>query len=194
MKNYICKKQKQGKIFGVVGYVLLAGFIVLSVIGAATNTRVAIGIALGCFVVCVPILVIYFELYRPMISSYNYLKKHGLLEQMEDINASVFDLPLSKISFGNTAFFSKKSKVVIPYSMVLWAYIQVVYTNGIKSEEKLLIGCRDRKWFTIKADKQELHQLLEIVARYSPDLILGHGKEQNSRYYEITKRFIAEKK
>lgn len=74
--------------------------------------------------------------------------------------------------------------------MVVWVYIQRVKYMGIVTiEEKVTIRCRDGASFEIRANRDELQMLLQGIAHFSPDLIVGYGASQRELYDSIVMNF-----
>lgn len=140
--------------------------------------------------VTVSITLVYIEMFRQLSKSMKLLNNLSLQDVVSDLKTTEFNLPKSKIYMGSRAFYVKKPATVLPYSMVVWVYIQRVKYMGIVTiEEKVIIRCRDGASFEIRANRDELQMLLQGIARFSPDLIVGYGASQRELYDSIVMNF-----
>lgn len=138
------------------------------------------------FMVTVSITLVYIEMFRQLSKSMKLLNKFSLQDVVSDLKTTEFNLPKSKIYMGSRAFYVKKPATVLPYSMVVWVYIQRVKYMGIVTiEEKVIIRCRDGASFEIRANRDELQMLLQGITHFSPDLIVGYGASQRELYDSI---------
>lgn len=95
---------------------------------------------------------------------------------------------------GSRAFYTKHPATVIPYSMVVWAYLQQTkYMGIVPMDEKVIVRCRDGSSFEIRANRNELQTLLQGVYQFSPDLIVGYGRNQMEQYSLIVKNYSEQK-
>lgn len=153
------------------------------ILGAVTEIKIFLAIGFLFMVVAAPSAGLYFELFRPYAKSMKYLGKHGMEMYMDDLSATRFQLPVSKISMGEYLFYSKRSAVIVPYSMVCWVYVHVTkYMGVIPMDETVYLNCRDGKIFEIRASREEMPELLQQILLRSPDLVVGYGDTQSKQY------------
>ena len=189
MNGFLKKRATRGKI--IAGAMLVIAAAVAVLLAAFIKSEIkALGVAaiIGVMaaIVLLPILL---EVYLPALSCYGYLKKHDLTQELEDINEEKLDLEKSKICLGDKGFLSKKSGIALPYSRILWVYVQVTSYYGVKGDEKVCIGCRDGRFFNIKAQRQELEILTQKIGAQCFDLIVGYGTEQQKRYIDTVRQY-----
>lgn len=194
MKNDIEKKLKTAKYlkYAMIGSIVLT--LLLWTLGAISDIIPLVACGCAFFVIAVPTSIVYIELFHPLYKSVKYLYKFGLQDVVNDIKTTEFNLPISKIYMGSRAFFAKHPATIIPYSMVVWAYIQQTkYMGIVPMDEKVIVCCRDGSSFEIRANRNELQTLLQGVYQFSPDLIVGYGRNQMEQYSLIIKNYSKQK-
>ncbi len=189
--NYTIEKQL--KKAPIVKYIMIGSIsltLLLWILGLALSIIQITAAGTISFMVTVSITLVYIEMFRQLSKSMKLLNKFGLQDVVSDLKATEFNLPKSKIYMGSRAFYAKKPATVLPYSMVVWVYIQRVKYMGIVTiEEKVIIRCRDGASFEIRANRDELQMLLQGIAHFSPDLIVGYGASQRELYDSIVMNF-----
>lgn len=63
----------------------------------------------------------------------------------------------------------------------------------VPMDEKVIVRCRDGSSFEIRANRNELQTLLQGVYQFSPDLIVGYGRNQMEQYSLIVKNYSEQK-
>lgn len=189
--NYTIEKQL--KKAPIVKYIMIGSIsltLLLWILGLALSIIQITAAGTISFMVTVSITLVYIVMFRQLSKSMKLLNKFGLQDVVSDLKATEFNLPKSKIYMGSRAFYAKKPATVLPYSMVVWVYIQRVKYMGIVTiEEKVTIRCRDGASFEIRANRDELQMLLQGIAHFSPDLIVGYGASQRELYDSIVMNF-----
>ena len=118
-----------------------------------------------------------------------WIQNRNMQHIADDIHMDEFTFPRAKIYCGKHAFLSCKSKVLIPYASVCWAYMKLHTSMGMTTDSKLMIHTRDGQKFTVAIGDQEARQLISrFVAPNSPGAILGYGAEQKRRYKAMRMR------
>ena len=189
--NYTIEKQL--KKAPIVKYIMIGSIsltLLLWILGLALSIIQITAAGTISFMVTVSITLIYIEMFRQLSKSMKLLNKLGLQDVVSDLKTTEFNLPKSKIYMGSRAFYVKKPATVLPYCMVVWVYIQRVKYMGIVTiEEKVIIRCRDGASFEIRANRDELQMLLQGIAQFSPDLIVGYGASKRELYDSIVMNF-----
>lgn len=189
--NYTIEKQL--KKAPIVKYIMIGSIsltLLLWILGLALSIIQITAAGTISFMVTVSITLVYIEMFRQLSKSMKLLNKLSLQDVVSDLKTTEFNLPKSKIYMGSRAFYAKKPAMVLPYSMVVWVYIQRVKYMGIVTiEEKVIIRCRDGASFEIRANRDELQMLLQGIAHFSPDLIVGYGASQRELYDSIVMNF-----
>lgn len=189
--NYTIEKQL--KKAPIVKYIMIGSIsltLLLWILGLALSIIQITAAGTISFMVTVSITLVYIEMFRQLSKSMKLLNKFGLQDVVSDLKTTEFNLPKSKIYMGSRAFYAKKPVTVLPYCMVVWVYIQRVKYMGIVTiEEKVIIRCRDGASFEIRANRDELQMLLQGIAHFSPDLIVGYGASQRELYDSIVMNF-----
>lgn len=188
-----CTIEKQLKKAPIVKYIMIGSIsltLLLWILGLALSIIQITAAGTISFMVTVSITLVYIVMFRQLSKSMNLLNKLSLQDVVSDLKTTEFNLPKSKIYMGSRAFYAKKPATVLPYSMVVWVYIQRVKYMGIVTiEEKVIIRCRDGASFEIRANRDELQMLLQGIAHFSPDLIVGYGASQRELYDSIVMNF-----
>lgn len=189
--NYTIEKQL--KKAPIVKYIMIGSIsltLLLWILGLALSIIQITAAGTISFMITVSITLVYIEMFRQLSKSMKLLNKFGLQDVVSDLKTTEFNLPKSKIYMGSRAFYVKKPAAVLPYCMVVWVYIQRVKYMGIVTiEEKVIIRCRDGASFEIRANRDELQMLLQGIAQFSPDLIVGYGASQRELYDSIVMNF-----
>ena len=189
--NYTIEKQL--KKAPIVKYIMIGSIsltLLLCILGLALSIIQITAAGTISFMVTVSITLVNIEMFRQLSKSMELLNKLSLQDVVSDLKTTEFNLPKSKIYMGSRAFYVKKPATVLPYSMVVWVCIQRVKYMGIVTiEEKVIIRCRDGASFEIRANRDELQMLLQGIARFSPDLIVGYGASQRELYDSIVMNF-----
>lgn len=194
MKNDMEKKIKTAEIFRYTTIGSIVPALLLGTLGIMSKTDFLFFIACGFAIIAIPALIAYIEIFHPLYKSVKYLHKFGLSDVVNDIKTTEFNLPISKIYMGSRAFFAKHPATIIPYSMVVWVYIQQTkYMGVVPMDEIVMVYCRDGSSFGIRANRNELRTLLQGIYQFSPDLIIGYGRNQSEQYSLIIKNYSKQK-
>lgn len=194
MKNDIEKKLKTAKLLKCVMLGSLVLTLLFLTLGAMSNIDSLLACGVAFLVIALLTPIIYNEVFHPLCKSVKYLYKFGLQDVLNDIKTTEFNLPISKIYMGSRAFYAKHPATIIPYSMVVWAYLQQTkYMGVVPMDEKVIVRCRDGSSFEIRANRNELQTLLQGVYQFSPDLIVGYGRNQIEQYSLIVKNCSKQK-
>lgn len=190
MINYTIEKKL--KTATILKYVMISSIILalLSfIIGATAKISPLFESGVIFCIIAIPTSITYIEAFHPLCKSVKFLYRFGLQDTMNDLSTTEFNLPISKIYMGSKAFFAKNPATILPYSMVAWVYIQHTKYIGIPFDERVIVCCRDGSSFEIRANRNELQMLLQVVYEYSPDLIVGYGRSQAKQYNIIIENF-----
>ena len=188
MPNAIEKKFKTAEFLRYTMIVVIPLTLLFWIFGVILDINSLIACGMMFFFIAVPTSIAYIEYFHQLHKSVKYLYKLGLQDVANDIKTTEFNLPVSNIYMGKRAFFAKKPATIIPYTMVVWVYIQTIkYMGVIPIDEKVIVCCRDGKSFEIRANRNELPILLRMVNLFSPDLIVGYGANQIKQYDLIIK-------
>ena len=188
MNRDIEKKLKKGKVLKCIMITNIVITVLFVTLGVILDIDPLLACGLIFFAIAIPTAMTYIEFFHPLCKSVKYLYKLGLQEVLNEIKTTEFNLPRSKIYMGQRAFFAKSPATIIPYTMVVWVYIQTTtYFGSITTDENVIICCRDGESFKIRADRNELPTLLQAVNKFSPDLIVGYGIDQIKQYDLIIK-------
>ena len=194
MKNDIEKKLKTAKFLKCVMIGSFVLTLLFCTLGAISNINALIFCGFAFLVIAIITPIVYNEVFHSLCKSVKYLYKFGLQDVVNDIKTTEFNLPISKIYMGSRAFYTKHPATVIPYSMVVWAYLQQTkYMGIVPMDEKVIVRCRDGSSFEIRANRNELQTLLQGVYQFSPDLIVGYGRNQIEQYSLIVKNYSEQK-
>ncbi|MBR4050462.1 MAG: hypothetical protein IKK09_08180 [Clostridia bacterium] len=193
MKEYIERKIKAEKIFRVFLIVAFLAFFGMIFILDTSNEWLFIGSYLLCMVWVISIFV-YLIKYLLWTKVSRELKNYDWQETVSDISLDKPTLPKSKIYCGRKAFYSQKSKMVIPYHQIVWIYYKVQHFYGLPVSKQVIIHTRSGNRFILEADNNEFAWLLEnLIVPFSPGVVIGFGSEQKKRYKEIRKAEINKK-
>jgi len=92
---------------------------------------------------------------------------------------------VNQIYLGGRGLFYNYAFLLIPYSEIAWVYLQggkVKYSNVASISTG--IGMKNGKQFTLRCNGE---QLMIVMQKYFPDVLLGYTKENAKRYKEIAR-------
>ncbi len=192
MRELIQKKTKSAKIFRTCLIVVAILCILLFLLGPYIGDEELISVIMFYLFFALTVFVcVYLKSFHPFMKSIKWLRKKGLEHIADDIPLANTTLPKSKIYCGAQAFFTKKSRVIIPYAEVAWVYYHSSSVNRISVRECFEVFCRDGQHFVLNADKNELQWLLvNVISKFSPNLIVGYGRQQQQMYNRIKNDYI----
>ncbi|MBQ8503424.1 MAG: hypothetical protein IJ491_04000 [Clostridia bacterium] len=191
----ILKKIRSANNIKMISIIIAVVSFICTVLGLAISVNYLGMIGLLGLMASVVVFLIFLEKYRPIIRSIKYLNKYNLHSAAKDLNSNNINLPKSKICMGNSAFYSKNFSTIVPYSMILWVYVEKIkYMAVIPVEENVNICCRDGSIFKIKANREEMQILLNQIYSCSPDLVIGYGRNQENFYHEQVYKFVKSRK
>ena len=192
MSEYILKREKSAKTFKIIVLALFVAYVILFIIPAAGIVEfdsLVIPIAVLPTVLFV-LAIVYYVVFHPVMSSISWLKENNYINTADDIVLDRPTLPKSKIFCGKNALFCNKPFAIIPYSEIGWVHLYVRKTNGITVEKAVIVYTRDGKKFSLRSDENEFQWLLEnYIVKYSPNTVIGYGKEQKMRYRQLNPNY-----
>ena len=185
MREYIEQKTKTEKVLRISMIVVFFG-VPLLVMLLNENLYLVVILSYGAFIWVM--IFLYPIKYLPWAKVSGELKNYDWKDLVSDIDLDKPTLPKSKIHCGRKAFYSQKSKIVIPYHQTAWIYYKVQRSFGLVVDKTVIIYTRSGTKFLLKADDNEFMWLLEnLIAPFSPGVVIGFGSEQKKRYKEIRK-------
>ena len=132
---------------------------------------------------------VYLRKYRSICSSYKFTKRFAKHLDFENFDFMDCDLPLSKTMFGNEVFYCATSGVILPYSMVAWAYVHQMSTYGEALIRRVVVRCRNGTSVYLNIPDNEIVPLIQALTEKCPDMITGYDTEQNKQYKKLVKEF-----
>ena len=191
MRDYIERKRRTAKIFAVCLLVSLALLICVLVAWSWIEDTQIMSVPAMIFVTSLLGLVwwiavvIYVARCHTFVSCIKWLEKKGLEQTADSIALDEPDLLRSKIYCGNKAFFSDKSRLILPYSEIAWVYIYQKNVYGITAYKLVIVYTKDGRKFTVQADVEEFKWLLEkYIFPNNMGLVVGYGTEQRKVYWQ----------
>lgn len=189
MKKFIDKKVKSARIYRIFLLILLLMFVCSFFIIPHVDSDIPLMVASVSVISLILFSLIYYLLFHLYAYNFKWLIRNGYENIADDIDLTKPTLPRSGIYCGENALFSKKSKLIMPYSEMAWLYLYRQNLNGINIENSIIINTTDGKCFHLYHKGNEFNWLMvNYIMSKKPDVIVGFGSEQKKRYLEISKK------
>ena len=133
--------------------------------------------------------IVYLRKYRSICSSYKLTKRYVKNLELESFNERNYDLPMSKVKFGKEVFYCETSGAILPYSIVMWAYVHQVSSYGDALIRQVAVRCLDGTNAFLNIKEEEIALFIQMLLEKHPNMSVGYSPKQEYAYKKAVKEF-----